>query len=217
MALNKNLSDLRREYLQPEFTIESTHEDPFIQFDNWFEEVASLDPDDVNSMTLATATPNGIPSTRVVLLKGIEQNKFIFYTNYQSQKGREMEANPAVCLNFYWPLLNRQVRIDGKVTRVDEQTSTEYFQSRPRGAQVGAWASPQSSEIINRKILEERIKEIEEKFKGVEKLPKPKQWGGYAVVPERFEFFQGRPNRLHDRILYLPDQQGGWKKGRLSP
>lgn len=217
MAVNKNLASLRREYLEPEFGVKTVEADPYIQFDKWFEEMMTLGSEEVNCMTLATASTTGRPGARIVLLKGIEDGQFVFYTNYQSAKGREIEQNPHVCLNFYWPELSRQVRIDGIAERVSEAAATTYFQSRPRGAQVGAWASPQSAPIANRQVLEERAHEMEEKFKGQEVLPKPKQWGGYGVKPVAFEFWQGRPDRLHDRICYLLDGDNQWNIQRLSP
>jgi pyridoxamine 5'-phosphate oxidase len=167
-------------------------------------------------MNLCTVTESGIPSSRIVLLKGIESGAFIFYTNHQSRKGTQLDANPVCALTFFWADLERQVRIEGVVTRVDEDTATAYFQSRPRDSQIGAWASPQSSVIANRKILEDRVKEIEKRFEGQAILPKPKQWGGYRVEPHSIEFWQGRVSRLHDRILYVKNEQG-WSISRLAP
>lgn len=167
-------------------------------------------------MNLATISADGRPSSRIVLLKGVENNCFLFYTNYQSQKGKELDKNPACALSFYWPELERQVRIEGVAVRLDPDTSEKYFKSRPRGSQVGAWASPQSSIIKNREILEERAKKIEERFKKEEALPRPHQWGGYAIEPFKIEFWQGRPNRLHDRILYAKGKSD-WELFRLAP
>jgi pyridoxamine 5'-phosphate oxidase len=146
----------------------------------------------------------------------VERNAFVFYTNYQSAKGRELDANPSCCLTFFWPQLERQIRIEGVASRVDEKASTQYFQSRPRSSQIGAWSSPQSTPIESREILEQRMKQVEEKFKGMEKLPKPHQWGGYSIDPFMIELWQGRPNRLHDRIAYTK-VDGVWKIHRLAP
>ena len=167
-------------------------------------------------MNLATVSENGLPSLRIVLLKGIEGGSFVFYTNYQSRKGNQLDESPVCALTFFWPELERQVRIEGTAKRMPEDASIAYFQSRPRDSQVGAWASPQSTIIANRNILEERVKEIEKRFKGQPVLPKPKQWGGFRVEPHWIEFWQGRQSRLHDRILYSRTDKG-WKINRLAP
>jgi pyridoxamine 5'-phosphate oxidase len=167
-------------------------------------------------MNLSTVNADGKPSSRIVLLKGIESRKLLFYTNYQSRKGKELDANPVCAITFFWPDLERQVRIEGVVERVSEKTSEAYFQSRPRASQVGAWASPQSSPISNRSLLEDRALEIERKYKDFEKLPKPHQWGGYAVEPLMIEFWQGRASRLHDRLEYTK-VENDWKILRLAP
>ncbi len=216
MGQNKNISDLRREYLQPEFDAKLADKDPFKQFKDWFEDAAKTSNPEINAMTLSTVGKSGFPSSRIVLLKGLENNSFIFYTNYASQKGIDILTNPKVALNFYCPELSRQIRIEGIVEKVDEKVSEEYFKSRPRGSQIGAWTSPQSSVLASRKPLEERYAKMEEKYKGKE-IPKPKQWGGYAVTPLSIEFWQGRPNRLHDRLLYLPKPDKSWKIQRLAP
>jgi pyridoxamine 5'-phosphate oxidase len=171
---------------------------------------------EANAMNLATISRDGRPTSRVVLLKGIENGKFVFYTNYQSAKGKELEINPACALTFFWPELERQVRIEGVASRVSEQQSLAYFQSRPRGSQIGAWSSPQSSIIDSRSILEERVAQLEKKFEGVDVLPKPNQWGGYEVDALMIEFWQGRPSRLHDRIQFNK-VDGAWKIYRLAP
>lgn len=170
----------------------------------------------MNAMSLATINQHNRPSCRIVLLKGIEKRRFVFFTNYQSAKGKDLEANPACALTFFWPELERQVRVEGVATRVEESASEAYFKSRPRGSQIGAWSSPQSTIIEDSELLNQRVKQIETRFKGQETLPRPKQWGGYAVDPFLLEFWQGRPNRLHDRILYTRDDQN-WKINLLAP
>lgn len=215
MGKDNKLEQLRREYLQPAFDKKGANPDPFRQFDIWFDQIINSGNPEPNSMTLATANASGQPSLRVVLLKGMENGKFIFYTNYLSQKGKEIEENPRVALNFYWPELSRQVRIEGLAGKIDRETSEKYFKSRPVKSQIGAWASPQSAVIENRKILEKRFEDLEEKF-GNSAIKKPVQWGGYAVAPISIEFWQGRPNRLHDRILYTPEGKK-WKINRLAP
>lgn len=211
-----DLASLRKEYSQAALDAKSVSQDPISQFTKWFEEAATAKVPEPNAMNLATVNENGRPASRIVLLKGIENYKFVFYTNYQSRKGKELDQNPACALTFFWPALERQVRIEGAATRIDEKRSEKYFQSRPRGSQVGAWASPQSSVISDRSLLEERAKQIEAKYTGEESLPKPNQWGGYEIDPLMIEFWQGRPSRLHDRILYTKDESG-WKINRLAP
>ena len=210
------ISELRRDYAKETLDISSIEKNPILQFEKWFDEALRGEVLEPNAMTLSTVSDSGRPSARIVLLKGIEQGKFLFYTNYHSKKGKELESNPACALTFFWPELERQVRIDGTCDRVDVATSEKYFQSRPRESQVGAWASPQSSVISDRGLLEARVIEIEKKFKEQETLPKPYQWGGFAVDPYEIEFWQGRPSRLHDRIVYCKvDEQ--WSTRRLAP
>lgn len=212
----KVISEIRTDYSKATLDINSVDKNPIIQFQKWFEQALASQALEPNAMNLATLSEKGRPTSRIVLLKGIENEQFIFYTNYQSQKGRELELNPACALNFFWPELERQVRIEGVVSRVSADASDSYFQSRPRSSQVGAWASPQSTLIKERSILEERVVQIEKKYKDLKVLPRPKQWGGYGVTPFEIEFWQGRPNRLHDRIVYtLVD--GKWKINRLAP
>lgn len=212
----KGISDIRTDYSKATLDIDSVEKDPIIQFEKWFKQAIKSEALEPNAMNLATLSENGRPTSRIVLLKGIENAQFIFYTNYQSQKGRELELNPACALNFFWPELERQIRIEGVVSRVSADTSDTYFQSRPRASQIGAWASPQSALIKERSILEERVVQIEKKYKDLKVLPRPKQWGGYGVTPFKIEFWQGRPSRLHDRIVYtLVDAK--WKINRLAP
>ena len=211
-----NLAEIRKEYSKATLDVTNVANDPINQFTKWFDEAVKSKVLEPNAMSLATVSNDNRPSCRIVLLKGIEENKFLFYTNYQSHKGKELENNPVCALTFFWPELERQVRIEGIASRVGENQSLEYFQSRPVGAQVSAWASPQSSIIENRTILEERVKQIEKRFEGNKVLPRPQQWGGYAVAPHMIEFWQGRENRLHDRLEYV-QVEGSWKILRLAP
>lgn len=207
---------IRKEYAKASLEVGDVDKNPILQFERWLKHAIESNVPEPNAMTLSTISDGGRPSARIVLLKGVEQNRFLFYTNCQSQKGKELEKNPACALTFFWPELERQVRIEGMAQRVDESVSEKYFQSRPRGSQVGAWASPQSSIIDNREILEARSKEIEKRYEGLTLLPKPKQWGGFAIEPVEIEFWQGRPNRLHDRIVYYKNVTD-WTICRLAP
>lgn len=210
------IAHLRKEYTKASLDINSVNQNPLLQFGKWFDEALLSNALEPSAMTLATISETGKPSARIVLLKGVSNDRFYFYTNYQSQKGRELENNPACALTFFWPELERQVRVSGFAGRATAQESDEYFQSRPRGSQIGAWASPQSIVIKDRSIIEARAKELEEKFKGENVLPRPKQWGGYMVTPFEIEFWQGRPSRLHDRILYTLIESK-WQINRLAP
>lgn len=210
------ISDIRKEYTKDSLDQSNVNKNPIDQFTKWFQEAIKSEALEPNAMTLSTVTDAGKPSARIVLLKGVEENKFLFYTNYQSQKGKELDANPACALTFFWPELERQVRIEGICLRVDEKVSETYFKSRPRTSQIGAWASPQSSLIKSRSLLDARAKEIETRFKDRPVLPKPHQWGGYAVEPLELEFWQGRPSRLHDRIVYYKTDNI-WSIHRLAP
>ena len=168
-------------------------------------------------MTLATVNADGQPSARTVLLKEVTPEGFVFYTNYYSRKGNDIQDNDLVALLFWWSPMERQVRIEGKIKKYDNAASLAYFQSRPRESQIGAWASVQSSILPNRQFLEDKVKKVEQRFKGQDILPKPDSWGGYLVEPHRFEFWQGRPNRLHDRLCFSKSEKGGWTLQRLSP
>lgn len=210
------IADIRKDYTKASLDVNNVSEDPIVQFQKWFKEALASEVPEPNAMNVATVNSDGRPSSRIMLLKGVEHNKFVFFTNYQSDKGQALEQNPACALTFFWPELERQVRIEGIASRIDEKRSEEYFQSRPRGSQIGAWASPQSTLLDNRDILEERVRQMEERFKDYKVLPKPKQWGGFEVDPMLIEFWQGRPSRLHDRIRYIRTDNV-WKIYRLSP
>lgn len=190
--------------------------DPFEQFRRWFAEAEEVEPPEPNAMTLATATRDGRPSARMVLLKGVDERGFVFYTNYESRKGRELAENPWAALVFWWPHMARQVRVEGRVEKVSEAESDAYFRTRPRGSQIGAWASRQSTVIASRAELEARYRQYEAEFEGRE-VPRPPYWGGYRLVPEVFEFWQGRLNRLHDRFRYRKQPDGSWVIERLAP
>jgi pyridoxamine 5'-phosphate oxidase len=190
--------------------------DPITQFRLWFEEAIHAGLPDANAMTLATATRSGKVSARIVLLKGFDQRGFCFYTNYLSRKGRELEENPHAALVFYWQPLDRQVRIEGDVTKLTAAESDQYFHSRPLLSQIGALASPQSATLPGREVLDKRFDELAEQFKDGF-VPRPEHWGGYRVAPHTVEFWQGRENRLHDRLVYYKQSTGGWKIERLAP
>lgn len=212
----KSIADIRKDYSKSSLDIKSVDQSPITQFTRWFDEALKSQVPEPNAFTLSTVSEDGRPSGRILLLKGVENGKFVFYTNYQSAKGKELESNPACALTFFWPELERQVRVEGIASKADVTMSEKYFQSRPRESQIGAWASPQSAVISDRKILDERVNELQKKFDGIEKLPKPNQWGGYEVEPNEIEFWQGRPNRLHDRLVfYKVDEK--WQVHRLAP
>jgi pyridoxamine 5'-phosphate oxidase len=212
---NRDLSHLRAAYLIGTLEIENCHVDPFVQFDQWFHQALDAGVFEPNAMTLATVDANGQPSARTVLLKNFSHDGFIFYTNYESKKGQEMAENGRVALLFWWREHQRQVRIEGSVSKVSREEASAYFHVRPVGSQLAATASPQSQVIPNRKFLEEKISTLEEQYKDQE-IPLPENWGGYQVKPLLFEFWQGRENRLHDRIEYIPEA-GQWIKRRLAP
>jgi len=195
----------------------SAEPNPFRQFEKWSEEIrrAGVSEQDTISTTLATATRYGRPSARIVLLKSFDERGFVFYTNYDSRKGNELEENARACLLFYWPAVWRQVRIEGAVERVSDEESDQYFHSQPLGSKIGAWASEQSATIENRDVLEKRFEEFSWKFG--DNVPRPPHWGGYRVKPEVIEFWQGQDNRLHDRLRYTSQQDGRWLIERLAP
>ncbi|MEZ4982890.1 MAG: pyridoxamine 5'-phosphate oxidase [Saprospiraceae bacterium] len=213
---SSQLADMREAYGNQELSLESTHPDPIQQFTLWFSDAVEAQLVEPNAMTLSTASKEGKPSGRIVLLKGVENGKFIFFTNYNSRKGQEILENPFAALTFWWDGLHRQVRIDGAISKISPEESEAYFQSRPKGSQIGAWASPQSKSINSRDLLRENVQALEKQYENQETLPKPPHWGGYQVEPNAIEFWQGRANRLHDRILYT-FINGEWKKERLAP
>lgn len=213
--ISQQIAKFRRDYGSQELEEKSVLSTPIEQFKTWFQEAINAGQVDVEAMTLSTVNEQGRVSCRVVLLKDCDAQGFVFFTNYNSRKAREMQAQANVALTFYWPALQRQVRIEGSVGKTSREESEAYFQTRPRGAQIGAWASPQSELIENRRALEEQIAAIEDRFRD-QSIPCPPFWGGFRLVPERIEFWQGRESRLHDRILYTL-VQGEWKISRLAP
>ncbi len=233
-----NLGDFREDYRRGELDRSGLDVNPLAQFETWFQQAAgeraqsrwrkigialyklwsalgNHRPPDSNAMTLATVDQSGKPSTRTVLLKSADERGFIFYTNYDSRKGRELAENPHAALTFFWPELERQVSVAGTIAKLPAAESAAYFHSRPRGSQIGAWASPQSEVIPNRAMLEAKWRKLEKQFP--QEVPLPPNWGGYILWPERMEFWQGRPSRLHDRFSYLRQADGTWKIERLAP
>lgn len=214
--MSKNLSEYRRNYTKLELVESNISSNPFTQFKKWFEEMEIADPSfEVNAMTISNIGLDGFPKGRIVLLKDYSEEGFTFYTNYGSEKAKALSANPNVCLSFFWPELERQVIIKGQAGRASEEKAITYFNSRPRESQLGAWASHQSSEIASREVLDKTLKELSLEFEG-RPVPKPDFWGGFLVKPISFEFWQGRPNRLHDRILYT-QERNQWNIKRLAP
>ena len=211
-----SIADLRREYAGPPLLEEAVHPDAIAQFRAWFEEALSAGVVEPNAMTLATATPDGRPSARMVLLKGLDERGFSFYTDYESRKGRELAANPHAALVFYWPELHRQVRVTGTVARVSREESEAYFRGRPLASRLSAWASRQSETVPDRETLETLHREAEARFPDGD-VPLPDRWGGFVLDPDAIEFWQGRPGRLHDRLRYTRLPDGGWRIERLSP
>lgn len=214
--MNSSIADIRKDYATQTLMEQDLADNPMDQFSKWWAQALESQIDEVNAMTLATASADGMPTARIVLLKGFDANGFVFFTNYRSYKGLQLEENPRACLVFFWKELERQVRITGLVKKVPQQDSDAYFHSRPVGSQIGAWTSPQSQVIENREWLDNHYLEVAESFKEKE-LQRPEHWGGYLVQPVVVEFWQGRPSRLHDRIQYTLEDNGSWKIERLAP
>jgi pyridoxamine 5'-phosphate oxidase len=212
-----SLADVREDYFGRALDESSVSPDPILQFNAWFLEATHAGIKEPNAMTLATASASGEPSARVVLLKDVSENGFVFFTNYKSRKAQELLENPRAALVFFWPEIDRQVRVEGTVHPTSRQQTEQYFRSRPRGSRLGAIASRQSAVIESRTILEERLRELEDRYRGTDDIPVPEFWGGYSVVARVIEFWQGRPNRLHDRLRYSREEAGPWRLERLAP
>ena len=211
-----DVATIRNDYSKKSVTKDDLAEDPVLQFQIWMEEAVKAEVNEPTAMTLATVDSNNQPSTRVVLLKGIVNGKIYFYTNYNSKKGSDILQNPKVAITFFWAEIERQVNINGMAEKIPEQESDKYFDTRPYSSRVGAWASPQSSVISNRAFIMKEFLKYSTKFAG-RKVPRPPHWGGYAINPETFIFWQGRPSRLHDRIRYTRTDNNNWLKERLAP
>ncbi|MEP3387431.1 MAG: pyridoxamine 5'-phosphate oxidase [Reichenbachiella sp.] len=210
------LPGMRKDYGKDSLTKESVHQDPMMQFEAWFKDAMKSDGDEANVLTLSTLGEDQIPEGRIVLLKFYAEDGFTFYTNYTSNKAKQLEKHPYASMTFHWKSQERQVRIKGSISKVPAEISDAYFNERPYGSRIGAWASPQSQEIPNRDFLEDRVEEIQYKFENQNEIPRPEFWGGYLLTPVKIEFWQGRPSRLHDRIVYdLVD--GKWVTKRLAP
>ncbi len=215
--MNKeDIQNIRNEYLAATLSENDVSANPIKQFDKWFNQALKAETQEPTAMTLATATHDGRPSARIVLLKGFDNDGFVFYTNYLSRKGKELAKNPLGSLLFFWAGLERQVRIEGTIEKISKEESSKYFESRPRESQLGALVSAQSQEIPNRAVLEKKMQELETEYND-QSIPKPSYWGGYILKPRLIEFWQGRANRLHDRIVYKKVDNKNWKIVRLAP
>lgn len=214
--MDKNIADLRQDYTLQGLSETEINSNPFLQFKEWFDQALSANILEPNAMTVATATTEAKPSARMVLLKDFDERGFVFYTNYNSQKARELAENPQAALVFWWAELQRQIRICGRVEKISDTESDKYFYSRPFNSRLGAWASNQSEVIENREVLEKYLEELKQKYQNQD-VPRPSHWGGIRVIPTEIEFWQGRSSRLHDRLVYTRIKDGSWKIERLSP
>jgi len=214
--MNTNIADIRRDYSHKTLSEKDADPNAIKQFEKWWKEAVDSKIDEVNAMTLATASLDALPSARIVLLKGFDENGFVFFTNYESYKAQQLAENPKACLVFFWKELQRQVRITGLIQKISAKQSDEYFKSRPESSRIGALASPQSRVIESRQWLDGKFNELVNKMEGTE-ISRPPYWGGYVVKPVVIEFWQGRPSRLHDRIQYTLEENGEWKIERLAP
>ena len=214
--MNISVADLRQNYTSGELSEENANRDPIKQFQIWFEQAVASEIPEPNAMTLATCTKDGKPSARIVLLKHFDDRGFVFFTNYTSNKGKELENNPQAALVFLWKQLERQVRIQGSVVKISGEESDQYFNSRPEASRLGAWVSQQSQVIPNREVLEDNFAQLQQQYQGKE-IPRPNYWGGFRVMPTEIEFWQGRPSRLHDRLRYRQQEDGSWLRERLAP
>lgn len=214
--MDKEIANIRTNYTKASLSVNQTATDPISQFRQWFSEAQKAEVPEPNAMTLSTVSAEGRPAGRIVLIKDINDEGFVFFTNYESRKGQEIEKNPFGALTFFWQPLERQVRLEGRLEKVAPAVSDTYFASRPRESQLGAWASPQSQEIQHRGMLEINEKNFEERFAGQE-IPRPGHWGGYILLPDYAEFWQGRSSRLHDRIVYELQPNKTWQRKRLAP
>lgn len=212
-----SLAELREDYRRGGLPDGDYETNPFALFNRWMTEARAAQLKEPNAMTLSTSTPDGKPSGRIVLLKEVSEVGFVFYTNYTSRKGQEIKTNPNVALTFYWAELERQVRVEGNVEKVSREKSESYFRGRPKGSRLGALVSRQSERLPSRAPLETRLQELEKKYAATDDIPAPDYWGGYCVIPEAIEFWQGRTNRLHDRLLYRRKDEDAWAIDRLSP
>lgn len=209
----KSIKDLRTDYQKSELNVKDLTEEPITLFQQWLSQAITYS-NDANAFVLSTVNSNAVPSSRVLLLRDATEKGFSFFTNYSSRKSQEIEVNPNVCMNFFWPEMERQVRINGSISRLSEQESDDYFNSRPYESRIGAWCSPQSQVIESREVLENKIQELKKKYPN--EVPRPENWGGYTIVPNEIEFWQGRASRLHDRFLYKKEGEN-WTINRLAP
>ena len=216
MVVNTDLESIRKDYRLQSLLEKDVDDDPIKQFEKWWQQVTESGLDEPNAMTLATSTPSGKPSARIVLLKGINENGFVFFSNYNSRKGQQINDNPFASLVFFWKELERQVRIEGEIKKISDGESDEYFSKRPFESRIGAWSSPQSEVIKNREVLKKNVSDYASRFES-QNIPRPPHWGGYIVKPNLVEFWQGRPGRLHDRLQYIINEKAAWKIERLAP